>query len=113
MEIRTIRFDSDPVGAAPCGWTSTCTGASEPRWTVEQEGTAPSKLKIVRQSGQGKFPLLLQDDVVVRDGFVEARFKSIEGSQDRAAGLVWRVSDANNYYVARANALEDNVVLYM
>jgi hypothetical protein len=40
------------------------------------------------------------------------RFKAIAGSQDRAAGIVWRAKDANNYYVVRANALEDNVVLY-
>jgi hypothetical protein len=46
------------------------------------------------------------------DGFVEAKFKAVAGSHDRAAGLVWRAQDANNYYVVRANALEDNVVLY-
>jgi hypothetical protein len=40
------------------------------------------------------------------------RFKALAGSEDRAAGLVWRAIDANNYYVVRANALEDNVVLY-
>ena len=40
------------------------------------------------------------------------KFKAIAGSEDRAAGLVWRARDANNYYVVRANALEDNVVLY-
>jgi len=33
-------------------------------------------------------------------------------SGDQAAGLVWRLKDANNYYIVRANALEDNVVLY-
>jgi hypothetical protein len=48
----------------------------------------------------------------VRDGFVEVRFKAISGSEDRAAGIVWRAKDADNYYVVRANALEDNVVLY-
>ena len=48
----------------------------------------------------------------MRDGVVEIQFKAISGSEDRAAGVVWRVKDANNYYVARANALEDNVVLY-
>src|SRR5205807_5826960 len=48
----------------------------------------------------------------LKDGFVEAQFKAISGSEDRAAGLVWRARDADNYYVVRANALEDNVVLY-
>jgi hypothetical protein len=112
IEIRTIRFEADAIGAVPDGWTSTCTGAGEPRWSVEQEATAPSKSKVVKQSGQGKFPLLLLEDTAVRDGFIQAKFKALAGSQDRAAGLVWRARDANNYYVVRANALEDNVVLY-
>src|SRR5262249_26892453 len=38
--------------------------------------------------------------------------KAVAGTEDRAAGVVWRAQDANNYYVTRANALEDNVVLY-
>jgi hypothetical protein len=40
------------------------------------------------------------------------KFKPVSGEVDRAAGLVWRYRDENNYYIVRANALEDNVVLY-
>ncbi len=40
------------------------------------------------------------------------KFKPISGEEDQAAGLIWRVKNANNYYVCRANALEGNVVLY-
>jgi len=36
------------------------------------------------------------------------KFKPISGREDQAGGLVWRAKDPNNYYVARANALEDN-----
>jgi hypothetical protein len=54
----------------------------------------------------------LKDDISIEDGFLEVSFKAIAGSNDRAAGVVWRARDANNYYVVRANALEDNVVLY-
>jgi 3-keto-disaccharide hydrolase len=112
MADTVARFDAEPVGASPKGWTSTMTGRGSPKWTVEQDETAPSKLKIVKQSGQATFPLLLRDDSTIKDGFVEVKFKAIAGSEDRAAGLVWRARDANNYYVVRANALEDNVVLY-
>jgi hypothetical protein len=56
--------------------------------------------------------LLLKNDTNIKDGVVEVWFKAIAGSQDRAAGVVWRAKDANNYYVVRANALEDNFVLY-
>ncbi|HYW62501.1 MAG TPA: hypothetical protein VE865_04795 [Bradyrhizobium sp.] len=67
---------------------------------------------MIRQSGRATFPLLLNDDAPIADGFVEVKFKAVAGSEDRAAGVVWRAKDANNYYVARANALEDNFVLY-
>jgi hypothetical protein len=52
------------------------------------------------------------NDTNIKDGFMEVKFKAIAGSQDRAGGVVWRARDANNYYVVRANALEDNFVLY-
>jgi len=108
----TVSFEADPVGAAPKGWTSTKTGRGNSTWTVEQDATSPSRSKVVKQSGRADYPLLLKDDTDIKDGFIETKFKAIAGSEDRAGGLVWRASDANNYYVVRANALEDNVVLY-
>jgi hypothetical protein len=105
-------FETDAIGTTPQGWTATLTGRGNPKWTVEQDQTAPSKLKVLKQSGQATFPLLLRDGSSIKDGFIEAKFKAIAGSEDRAAGLVWRARDTNNYYVVRANALEDNVVLY-
>ncbi len=107
-----VNFANDATGAAPQGWTVTMTGQGTPNWIVEADPTAPSKSKIVKQSGRATYPLLLKDGTSVRDGFVEIQFKAISGSEDRAAGIVWRAKDANNYYVVRANALEDNVVLY-
>jgi hypothetical protein len=104
-------FKSSQSGSTPAGWKATLTGSGNPKWTVESDRTSPSSY-VIKQSGRATFPLLLKDDCEIKDGFVEAQFKAIDGSQDRAGGLVWRARDANNYYVARANALEDNVVLY-
>jgi 3-keto-disaccharide hydrolase len=112
MADNLVTFEMDAVGTTPKGWTATKTGAGDPKWTVEQDQTAPSKSKVLRQSGRATNPLLLKDDTNIRDGFIEVKFKAIAGSEDRAAGLVWRARDADNYYVVRANALEDNVVLY-
>src|SRR5262245_36254429 len=108
----TLSFDADSVGRAPAGWTVAKTGTGSPKWTVESDPSAPSKTNVLRQSGRATYPLLLKTGSSVRDGFVEVRFKAIAGSEDRAAGIVWRAKDADNYYVVRANALEDNVVLY-
>lgn len=112
MSNYAIGFEGTQIGVAPDGWTATVTGSGDSRWTVESDATAPSKSKVLKQSGQATYPLLLKDDTSIKDGFVEVMFKAVAGSQDRAAGIVWRAKDANNYYVTRANALEDNVVLY-
>jgi hypothetical protein len=112
MSNHAISFESTQTGAAPEGWTATLTGSGDPKWTVESDDTAPSKSNVLKQSGRATYPLILKDDTKIKDGFVEVKFKAVAGSQDRAAGIVWRAKDANNYYVTRANALEDNVVLY-
>jgi Domain of Unknown Function (DUF1080) len=112
MSNHAVSFESNQTGAAPAGWTATLTGSGKPKWTVEGDATAPSKSKVIKQSGRASYPLLLNDDTSIKDGFIEVKFKAIAGSEDRAAGVVWRAKDANNYYVARANALEDNFVLY-
>jgi hypothetical protein len=104
-------FADDTVGASPKGWTATMTGKGNPKWTVEEDPTARSK-RVVKQSGTATYPLLLKDGTSLKNGFVEIWFRAISGSEDRAAGIVWRARDANNYYVVRANALEDNVVAY-
>ena len=108
----SVKFDADTSGAPPKGWTLTMTGRGTPKWSVERDDTAPSKEKVLNQSGEATYPLALKDGTSIKDGFVEAKFKAISGSEDRAGGLVWRARDAGNYYVVRANALEDNVVLY-
>jgi hypothetical protein len=112
MSSHAVSFESAGIGVAPEGWTVTLTGSGNPNWTVENDQTAPSKSKVLKQSGRATYPLLLKGDTNIKDGFIEIKFKAIAGSEDRAAGIVWRARDANNYYVTRANALEDNVVLY-
>jgi hypothetical protein len=112
MADSAVSFEADAIGAAPNGWTVTKTGKGDPKWTIEQDKTAPSNSKVVKQSGRATYPLLLKDDTHMKDGFVQMKFKAVTGSEDRAGGVVWRARDANNYYVVRANALEDNVVLY-
>src|SRR6202790_4667917 len=112
MSDNAVSFENTQIGATPEGWTATLTGKGDPKWTIESDETAASKKEGLKQSGRCTFSLLMKNDTHIQDGFIEIKFKAIAGSQDRAAGVVWRARDANNYYVVRANALEDNVVLY-
>lgn len=60
----------------------------------------------------GWFPVAVYDRAKIKGGVLMVRFKTISGSVEQAAGLVWGCRDAQNYYIVRANALEDNAVLY-
>jgi hypothetical protein len=108
----TINFDADIVATTPSGWTAGVTGRGTYRWTVETDATAPSKPNVLKQSGQGDFPWCIMTGTSFADGYVEVKFKALSGREDQAGGLVWRWKDGDNYYVARANALENNVSLY-
>jgi hypothetical protein len=107
-----VDFNDDALGSPPKGWTITMTGKGTPKWTVGRDDTAPSKGQVLKQSGTATYPLAFKDGTSIRDGFVEVKLKAIRGNEDRAGGIVWRAKDANNYYVVRANALENNVVAY-
>ena len=111
-EVRTISFDDCKTGAPPPGWTAAKTGKGEPKWEVVADESAPSKANVLKQSGQATFPVCIKDDTRLKDGFVEVKFKPVAGKEDQAGGVIWRCQDADNYYVARANALEDNVTIY-
>jgi hypothetical protein len=108
----TVNFDDAKPGQPASGWTATQTGKGKAIWTVEKEESAPSKPNVLKQSGEAAYPVCIKDDTNLKDGFVEVKFKAISGKEDQAGGLIWRCKNADNYYVARGNALEDNVTIY-
>jgi hypothetical protein len=108
----TINFDQAEAGKAPAGWNATQTGTGQAKWAVVADDTAPSKPNVLKQSGQATYPVCIKDDTSLKDGVVEVKFKPISGREDQAGGLIWRAKDSNNYYIARANALENNVTIY-
>jgi hypothetical protein len=112
VSAETINFDRDAPGGLPSGWHQGVTGKGNPQWVVRAEPGAPSKPNVLQQSGSGTFPWCVMPKTVVENGFVEVRFKAISGREDQAGGVIWRWKDGDNYYVARANALENNVSLY-
>lgn len=107
-----VNFDTDAVGQQPAGWTCGATGKGAPRWTVETDASAPSRPNVLKQAGTATFPWCVWNGVEAESGRVEVEFKPVSGKEDQAGGVVWRWKDGNNYYVARANALENNLSLY-
>jgi hypothetical protein len=100
-------FDKDPVGEPPQGAT-----VFSGSWAVRAEAGAPSPPNALCQTGTAEFPAVSLSETVYTDATVEASFKPISGREDQAAGIIFRIQDKDNYYILRANALEDNLNIY-
>jgi Domain of Unknown Function (DUF1080) len=81
-------------------------------WAISAESDAPSSPNALCQTGYADYPVLSLSDKVYGDVTVSTRFKPVSGNSDRAAGIIFRIQDKENYYILRANASEDNVNIY-
>jgi hypothetical protein len=107
----------DGTDQVPARFHSALTGqGASAEWLVKPDPTAPSSPNVLAQVSDDRtdyrFPLAIADDGSFQDLELSAKFKAVSGRIDRAAGLVFRLKDANNYYIVRANALENNYRLY-
>jgi hypothetical protein len=114
---KTWSFDADPIDSPPAGFRfETTDGGAPGRWIVRAESDAPSAKNVLARvdpdDTDGRFPIAVADEPSLADPRLSVVCKPVAGKVDRACGLVFRYQDANNYYVARANALEDNVRFY-
>lgn len=114
---KTWSFDADKVDAPPAGFSFGRTGSgAKGRWVVRAEKGAPSGANLLAQldadDTDDRFPVAVADAPSLRDVRVSVKCKPVSGKVDQACGLVFRYRDENNYYVTRANALENNVRLY-
>lgn len=114
---RTWDFQADTLNAPPPGFGFGRTGQGrDGKWVVLSDPTAPSGDHVLAQTDGDdtdyRFPVAFADAPELKDLRLEVRCKPVGGKVDQACGLVFRFEDPENYYVARANALEDNVNLY-
>jgi hypothetical protein len=113
-KTRTMNFTADAVGQAPGGFSfghTNKTGAPG-TWVVQDDGGNKVLAQTNADSTRSRFAVAVVTDLTAADVDVTVRIKPVSGRVDQAAGLVWRYQDEDNYYIVRANALEDNVVLY-
>lgn len=110
-------FDKDEEGALPRGWTSSKTGKGGlGKWVVVNDETAPSKHHVLAQISKENlgyhFSVTVIDNTNYSDLEIELKFKAVDGQEDQGGGPVWRYSNADNYYICRANPLESNFRVY-
>jgi hypothetical protein len=111
------RFDADTPDKPPAGFRFGRTGhGKDGRWVVLAARDAPSGGNVLAQVDADKtddrFPVAVAESPSLADLALSVKCKAVSGQIDQGCGLVFRYQDANNYYLTRANALEDNVRLY-
>jgi hypothetical protein len=109
-------FEDANVGQLPAGFSAAKTGEGEGNiWKVAEDKSAPSGTRVLAQTAKGPSPLFnlcIVEDARIQDLELSVAFKAVAGKIDQGGGVVWRYVDANNYYIARFNPLEDNFRLY-
>ena len=114
--VTMITIEQMTVGSSPEGFSFARTGQGGPaQWTVAADPSASAGRAIEQIStdrSDYRFPLAVHHATSAANLEVVIRFKAVAGKVDQAGGVALRLRDADNYYVARANALEDNVRFY-
>jgi hypothetical protein len=112
----TITFAGEKIGAIPATFETALTGQGNPgRWEIVEDGTADGGRTLAQLNAETTdyhFPLAIYRQATGTDVEVTIHFKPISGRVDQAGGVVVRYIDADNYYLTRANALENNVTFY-
>jgi hypothetical protein len=107
-------FSEDAVGQPPKGFEfgHTAKAGAPGKWIVQAEGSNRYLAQVDADDTRSRFPVAVVTGFSAADVDLSVRFKPVSGRVDQAAGLVWRFQNEDNYYIVRANALENNVVLY-
>ena len=115
---RTIAIDLSAMtpNAPPADFLFGRTGQGAPgQWMVVNEDTATGGIAIAQISQDRtdyRFPLAIYQAATLKNGTVSVHFKPVSGEIDQAGGIAARLATPNDYYLVRANALEDNVRFY-
>ena len=113
-----ISFDRVLTGKLPAGWKVEAThpAGTLATWSVQTDSNAASGDQVlavqINDYKRDTFNLCWTDQMAFKDGIVEVKVRAGQGRIDQGGGPIWRVKDANNYYIARWNPLENNFRLY-
>jgi hypothetical protein len=113
---KTFTFDNDSVGSPPAGFEFARTGqGTDGKWVVRADKDKPGNHVLVQESADTtdyRFPLAVVKEGSYKDVNLSVRARPVSGEVDQGFGMVWRYKDANNYYITRCNADEDNCTIY-
>ncbi len=109
----TFVFSNCKADKIPVGWSQYFTGKGEKtEWKIVDDNGNKVLAQLSKNNPNYHFNVIVFNDFEAKNVELTVKLKGVSGKMDRGGGFVWRFIDADNYYVVRANPLEDNVVLY-
>jgi len=117
-QSRRWTFDTDAPDTLPDGFVvgRLFDGRPAGDWKVIRASHAPSLPHVLAQlMGKGAehaYKVVLISGINASDLDLSVSFLPIEGKADMGGGLIWRATDDRNYYLTRANPLEQNIRIY-
>jgi hypothetical protein len=110
---KVFDFENYQVNQLPSGWSQYHAGAGASNWKVIDDNGNKVLAQLQSDNGGGSiFNIVVNDAITAKDMLLAVRLKGVTGKRDQGGGFIWRLIDEKNYYIVRANPLEDNVVLY-
>lgn len=112
--VSSIKFDFENYATdkLPDGWSQYFSGSGGTDWKVINDNGNKVLAQLYSKNPNGHFNIVVNDSLEAKNMILSVRLKGITGKHDQGGGFVWRLINKDNYYVVRANPLEDNVVLY-
>ena len=108
----TFDFEKYELNQLPSGWSQYYSGSGGTNWKITNDKGNKVLAQLYSNNPNGHFNIVVNDNLIAKNMELSVRLKGVAGKHDQGGGFVWRFIDKNNYYVVRANPLEDNVVLY-
>ena len=114
-ELKQITFDFEKyeLNKLPSLWSQAFTGKGDAtEWKIIDDNGNKVMAQLSSDNPNYHFNVVVFDEIVTKNVNLKVKLKGVNGNMDQGGGFVWRYTDKDNYYVVRANPLEDNVVLY-
>jgi len=106
-------FENYTAGKLPLDWSTHLTGHGKPcQWEIRDDAGNKVLAQISKETEDYRFNIIVNENLSYKDVAISVKFKGITGNNDQGGGPVWRFRNADNYYVVRANPLENNFRLY-
>ncbi len=91
-------------------------GAENPKWKFvagQWVRRASGGRQVLAQTAATQpWAVAVLEDQKFSDLDVSVRFRPVSGKEDASGGIIFRAKDGRNYFLVRANALENNFRLY-